>query len=744
LLLRGWIFDVEETEKGISVWFLDNRGHLSSLPYPYRPHFYLSGTDSNLKIAKEKLTSWKFPLSFSYTEKREFYTNQTIPVLKIEISNPLLYQSVVRRATKEIKGVESYTCDIPLPQLFFYETGLFPLAFGEMEVDEDGLITAFEILDSPWKIDYTLPPFVLMELKMEGSWINPAHRRPGRLSVRIEGREYLLEGEELLSSLRSLIRRYDPHIILSEWGDSFLLDQLSLLAKESGEKFPFDREGDGKKEGRSYFSYGRIIYSAPSHFFRGRWHLDLRNSFIINECGLDGLLELARVSKIPVQRLARLSTGTCISSMQLETALKDGYLIPYRKKVPEDFKNGEELLTIDKGGLVYQPILGFHEEVAELDFSSMYPTLMLQQNLSAETVNCRCCPDAPLVPEAGYRICQKRKGLIPKTLEPILEKRRIYKERKKAATTEEERRLYDHRQTAHKWILVTCFGFLGYRNARFGKIEAHESTTAWGREKLLLAKEFVEARGFHFLHGLTDALWVKKPGAREEDYRHLAELLSQATKLQVTLEGVYRWLSFLPSKQNPNLPVSSRYFGLFNTGELKVRGLEVRRGDAPAWVKEAQAQMLEILSLAKNAQEYREKIPQILEKTREYLLKLWEGRVDPLKLVINRQLSQDPLSYEKASLTAIVAQEIWGRGIELHPGEKIQFIITDADSPIPSERAKAIGFLDAAVGYDAEKYEEFLLKAVEPLLIHFGWDYQRLESSFREWLSRKNRGRGNS
>ena len=45
-------------------------------------------------------------------------------------------------------------------------------------------------------------------------------------------------------------------------------------------------------------------------------------------------------------------------------------------------------------------------------------------------------------------------------------------------------------------MLVTCFGYLGYRNARFGRIEAHEAVTAFGREKLLTAKEICEENGF--------------------------------------------------------------------------------------------------------------------------------------------------------------------------------------------------------------------------------------------------------
>ena len=61
-------------------------------------------------------------------------------------------------------------------------------------------------------------------------------------------------------------------------------------------------------------------------------------------------------------------------------------------------------------------------------------------------------------------------------------------------------------------MLVTCFGYLGYKNARFGRIEAHEAVTAYGRDKLLRAKETFEAAGFTVLHGLTDCLWVQKPG----------------------------------------------------------------------------------------------------------------------------------------------------------------------------------------------------------------------------------------
>ena len=112
--------------------------------------------------------------------------------------------------------------------------------------------------------------------------------------------------------------------------------------------------------------------------------------------------------------------------MQLDVAFQDGYLIPWRKRLPEDFKTGSELLLTDKGGLVFQPRTGLYEQVCELDFSSMFPSIMVKYNISQETLRCACCPENR-VPEIGHHICTKRRGLVPRTLEPVLERRRVYK-----------------------------------------------------------------------------------------------------------------------------------------------------------------------------------------------------------------------------------------------------------------------------------------------------------------------------
>ncbi len=621
------------------------------------------------------------------------------------------------------KGFTLSTCDTAVTQLFFIETGLFPTARASLELEEVDhssapIVRSFSLMDSLWDLDYQLPPLEVMEIEMEGGGGNPAHRPVGRLVLTVNGEKMIVE-EDPIASLKKILSRYDPNVILTRWGDSYLMPNLQRIAAASGEALPFSREVGGylpKRRGRSYFTYGKIVFTASSYTFKGRWHFDLENSFTIKECGLEGLIELARLSRIPIQRMARTSTGTCISAMQVEKAIKDGYLIPFRKSQVEEFKTADELLLIDKGGLTYRPVPGFYEDVAEIDFSSMYPTLMAKFNLSPETVKCECCPNAPRVPEAGYRICTRRKGLIPKTIEPLIRKRQLYKQEKQRAGNPTQKEIYDRRQSALKWCLVTCFGYLGYKNARFGKIEAHEATTAWGREILLKAKEIAEERGYTFLHGLTDSLWVKKEGAKKEDYLKLASTIAEETGVPAALEGYYRWLSFLPSRRQPKLGVPARFFGIFDTGELKVRGLMVRKHDTPPFVRQAMRTMLDILSHARDKKDYSDLLKtMVLPIAEAYIEKLMEGKMKPEEVAILKRISHDPLQYAHGTMTAAVSQELVARGVKIMPGEAIQMVITDASAKDPSLRARALGFLDLPHTYDRDKYGEIFLDGIREL-----------------------------
>ena len=97
-------------------------------------------------------------------------------------------------------------------------------------------------------------------------------------------------------------------------------------------------------------------------------------------------------------------------------------------------------------------------------------------------------------------------GFLPAVLEPLVELRRATKRLKKSGPQ------YEGIDSILKWMLVTCFGYTGYKNAKFGRIEVHEAITGKSRNILMQTKDIAEAMGFTVLHGIVDCLWVQGPG----------------------------------------------------------------------------------------------------------------------------------------------------------------------------------------------------------------------------------------
>ena len=817
--IQGWLFDLYPLESSMILWIKEEDGRLCRLEDPFRPRFYAQGKKKDLLTLFHFLQKERWATGYEWTSKREFWSGDEVEVMEVEVGDSEHYAQLPKILPRWEESITFYNCDIPLPQVYLYEKRLFPTGRCIAEV-EGGRI--FEIHPDPsesiWTDDGDLPDLRVMELHTHGNSVSLGRQTLNRagsgLILECEG--YQVEMETIdVREIEKFLKHFDPDMILSEDGDASLLPLLFSAEKRWKVSIPWDREPYPVKrsihpKGFSYFSYGRTYYRASAYLFLGRWHIDRRNSFIYGESGMEGVIELARLAKVPVQRMARTSPGTAITSMQLDQAFQEGILIPWRKGEPERFKTAWDLLVADKGGLVFQPKLGIFEDVAEIDFASMYPTIMAVHNISPETVLCGCCENHR-VPEAGYTICERRKGIVPKTLRPILTRRAWLKKMAKtpltspsplggegkgegvdceinkigvmnsefgelnnrqqttgirqmdtdhahatrlrtetysgvqartritpacrntslrrAGTDTTKREIYDRKQTALKWMLVTCFGYLGYRNARFGRIEAHEAVTAFGREKLLQAKEICEEEGFELLHAITDSLWIRKKGLREEDVLQLCQKISEATGITMNIEGIYQWMAFLPSKGNPESPVANRYFGLFKSGKIKARGLAFRRSDTPPLIQKAQLRMLEVLSEAKDMDDYRAKIPRILDILLEYSLLLRDGQARNEDLAIGKRISREPNAYKVDSLTALAAQELEDVGIPIHPGEKVKYVIKDALSKDKAERVRPFPLVGPDDTYDVKKYLEMLVKATEEILIHFGYDVKRLHSS---------------
>jgi len=294
------------------------------------------------------------------------------------------------------------------------------------------------------------------------------------------------------------------------------------------------------------------------------------------------------------------------------------------------------------------------------------------------------------------------------------------------AESPELRQIYDRRQNALKWILVTCFGYLGYKNARFGRVDAHIAVCAIARNVLLKAMRVAEDHGFEVVHGIVDSLWVRKEGASQRELADLCKEISRETNAPISVSGRYKWIVFLPSRTHPGVPVLNRYYGVLEEGGIKVRGIEARRRDTPQFIRNAQMDMIKTLSKASDASEFREKISESLEVLRRYANKLVNHDVPLDQLIITNQLSKRADRYSNKVLQAIAAQQLMKEGIEVSAGQTVRYIITDADDRRPDRKVKAAELTTEDTRYDIKKYLDLLLAAASNILSPFGYSDRKL------------------
>lgn len=727
----GWLLDLYDDPAGVALWLLDEEGARRRLHQPFPITFYAAGPEPRLQALQRYLQAQPIPVELSRTERGELFSPQPVGVLAVRVGQPAAQVRLFRQAAGRFPDLNYFDADVPLALRYAAAHQVFPLARCRVAADGDGRVEAIAALDTPWELEPLPPPLRILSLEPN---TDPARTPPTHLSIRFERFDYRLALEParpLLIGLRAILQRHDPDLLLTGWGDTWLLPLLLELARRQRIALPLGREAGrapAHRPERSYFSYGQVIYQGRQVHLFGRWHIDRRNALLFHDYDLEGVLELARVTGLPVQTAARVSPGTGISSMQMLTALRQGILVPWHKQRPEDPKTALDLLRSDQGGLVYQPTTGLHYDVAEIDFVSMYPGIMVRFNISPETVAAsRAIRRSALeLGQAGE--AERPPGLVPQTLAPLLEKRLALKTRLASMPAwHPSYPVYRARASAHKWLLVTCFGYLGYKNARFGRIEAHEAVTAYGREALLRAKEAAEDLGYRVLHLYVDGLWVCRPGAcRVADFQPLLNEILERTGLPVALEGIYRWVAFLPSRQDERVPVANRYFGVYQDGSTKVRGIEARRRDTPPFLAEMQLEMLGALAPVSRGNP-QPPLGAILALLRRRLAALRSGRVPLEALLVSQKLSRVLDGYRSPSPAARAVAQLAALGVTVSPGERVRFLYTRGE---PGVHAWNLPQPPNPASLDVARYEEMLVRAAACMLGPFGVS----EALLRQWL----------
>ena len=613
-----WILDSAFRNGGVDLWH--KNGSVQRIHHEYDPPFYLHLPDPDAHHEMIEALEEQYraePCTFTTIfGKREGYT--------VFAGRPVA--EAIEQQTQFT--AQLFNVDVRRDQRFMAEQGIVPCCADP----EDRFSPVFEHGLSS------------MEIQIRD---DPARSQSCSDIEIISERTERLHGQErdVLADLFSLISAYDPDIILMTDADRWM-SKLQMRARALGITMPFSRSGKYRTmDSRSYWSYGRVEHKEAALIPDGRILIDTEQSFVYREGGLAGVLMASRLSGLSPSLASRFTPGTLISSYETYEAVRRGIVVPFRKSDAEVLRKFVELKTADRGGMMFQPEPGIFENVDEIDFTSMYPSIIVQANLSPETI--------------GHPEPQQR-GFLPTALEPLLALRIRTKQMKKTDPA------IAGIDAILKWMLVTCFGYTGYKNAKFGRIEVHEGITGRSRNILLQTKDIAEDMGFRILHGIVDCLWVQgSPIAA------LQERVNRETGLLTELEH-FNWIVFLPL--NDGLGAYNCYYGRLSNGSMKVRGIAARRHDTPEYIRRMQGDMLAVMCRAATIVELSGLWDRVMAIYHNAVLRL--PSVPVQEMAISRRISR--LTYAHRCIEGAAVNAYRQSGVPVAPGMKIRYVVQDA------------------------------------------------------------------
>ncbi|MHA1368984.1 MAG: DNA-directed DNA polymerase I [Promethearchaeota archaeon] len=386
------------------------------------------------------------------------------------------------------------------------------------------------------------------------------------------------------------------------------------------------------------------------------------------------IILLMRITRMPMNEIVRTWVSAWIKQLLIWEHRKRNYVVPNREEIQAATGGaGQEL----KGALVIDPKPGIYFDVVVMDFSSLYPSIIKEYNLSYETINCRCknCNKVPLA-NTKYHVCGNRIGIMALITGVIRDLRVLYfKPKSKDKKIDAHlRTFYSTLQSALKVLINASYGVYGSENFSLYCYPVAASTTAIGRYSITKTAAKAEEIGVTVLYGDSDSVFLKSPTGDQID--KLKRWSEETLRLDLDVDKKYTFLALSGRKKN--------YLGVFSGGGLDIKGLTGKKSNTPRFVREAFFQFTEIIKGIKSKDDFQAKKEEILSLTRQYWMKLKKGNLPIESYEIKVQLqsktirlinSDDPL---KIRLQHVVAarelRKLTGKRFEA--GESFSYVKT--------------------------------------------------------------------
>ena len=716
-------YEVKDHQPEVWLWGIDKKNRrILVIDREFLPYFYLLiKEDEDPKAILERILSLKdeLPLlqDLELVDRRLF--GRLVKAIKIVCSDPAVLSRYSKKLRK-VSGVEMCLEDnIRYSMHYLIDRGVIPCGWHEVEVEEAENLGGLQVEEiytakaSPKHVDRAEIPslkilgFTLIAYSQRGT------PKPERDSVVVlsattnsgdEAQFISEEGDDrpVIEDFIRYVRGFDPDIVVGYGSNQREWPYLLTRARRLGLRLSVDK-GDGEPHTSVY---GHISITGRANIdlydladelpqvkvktlenvadFLGvmklkdrtlieemdipdHWEDPERRSLLLKfslenlrsimgvaEAMLDFAVQLSALVGIPLDHIGTAAAGFRVEWFLIREAYGIGELIPSRRARP---------YRPYAGGMVLKPKPGIHENVAVLDFKSMYPNIMIAKNLSPDTYLKPQEAEPPggvnVAPEVGHRFRKEPPGFYKKILTRLLKAREEVRERLRTLDQGSvEYRVLDARQKAVKVITNAAYGYAGWLGARWYLKPVAEATAAWGRHTIRDTIERTRGMGFDVIYGDTDSVFI---GYDPEKVERLTKEVEEELGLEIKPDKVYTRILFTEAKK--------RYCGLLPDGRLDIVGMEVIRGDWASAAKKVQEAVLGIL--------LREESPgKAAEFVRSYILDLLDRRVPYRDLIIWKTLTKPVKDYKVRAAHVEAAKMLMREGWDLTLGDKVGYVIT--------------------------------------------------------------------
>ncbi len=701
----------------------------------FRPYFYAvldENTDVNeVKHRIQRLSKPRSPI-ISVNEVSKKYFGEQVKALRITTVIPETVREY-REEVKRIQGVrEVLEADIRFSMRYIIDHQLIPCGWHEVEVEQiplspqyKGRISAEYLVKSPPRplgAEELRPPnlrILAFDIEVYSKQGSPRPDRDPVIIISVmndRGEVKIFEAEgyndrKVIQGFVDYVLEYDPDIIVGYNSNRFDWPYLVERAKYLGIRLDVGRRKDSMPTTSVYghvsiagrlnvdlYDFAEEIheikvkslenvadylgvmkkservliewYQIPEYWDNPEKRKllvkyaedDVRSTYGLSEKFLPFAIQLSMITGLPLDQVGAASVGFRLEWYLMRSAYLFNELIPNRVERPYEPYTG---------AIVLEPKRGVHENIAVLDFSSMYPNIMIKYNVGPDTLvrDPSICEKYGcwIAPEVGHRFRKEPPGFFKKVLETLLKLRREVRAKMKEYPVDSvEYRILDERQRALKVLANAAYGYMGWVGARWYCREGAEAVTAWGRQTIKKAIEIARSLGLKVIYGDTDSLFVTYDEAKIKEFIRRVE---QELGFEIKVDKIYRRVFFTEAKK--------RYAGLLEDGRIDIVGFEAVRGDWTEIAKEVQERIVEIVLGKGDTRE-------AIEYVRKVIKELKEGRIPLEKLIIWKTLSKKIEEYGVDAPHVVAAKRMIEAGYQVSKGDKIGYVIVRGSGKLSS------------------------------------------------------------